>query len=97
MLLGVCLISLLCLGKSFYLFSTDPFIENDGKESSVYSKNVMGSGGGCSRDEKWSFYTPCKRIRKKTPEREGVLLGAGEGKDGDGGLVTQLRHTLRGS
>ena len=42
------------LGTSFYLFSTDPFIENDGKESSVYSKNLMGSGGGEQRGKMWN-------------------------------------------
>lgn len=81
MLLGVCLISLLCLGKSFYLFSTDPFIENDGKESSVYSKNVMGSGGGCSRDEKWSFLHPLQTNQEKDSWKGG---GAPGGRGGEG-------------
>lgn len=39
------------LGTSFYLLPADQFIENYGKESSVYSKNLIGSGGGAQRED----------------------------------------------
>lgn len=34
------------MGSGFYLFSADRFIANRGKESSVYSKPLIGSGVG---------------------------------------------------
>ena len=68
------------MGTNFYLFSTDPFIENDGKESSIYSKNLMGSGGGVQRGKKWNF-TLLENESGKHSLKEGVPGGEGGGSE----------------
>ena len=85
---------LYALGSSFYLLSADQFIANHGKESSVSSKILIGSGVE-GKGEETEVYTARKMNQERVSEG-GCWWGWG-GKDGNVGLVTPCRHTLRGS
>lgn len=79
--------------SALYLLSADQFIANHGKESSVYSKILIGSGVG-SRERSEGLH--CWKMNQERLSEGGCWWGRG-GKDGYVGLVTQCRHTLRGS
>lgn len=68
---------LYALGSSFYLLSADQFIANHGKESSVYSKILIGSGVG-SKGEEVEVYTARKWTRKES--QKGGAGGGGVGR-----------------
>lgn len=86
------------LGTSLHWLSTEQLIENDGKECSVYSKKLIGSGGGVWR-EGVEFYTAIKWIRKKKDSEKGGR-GRGRGwagwKHGSGHPVqTHIKRQLK--